>query len=340
MKVIECHGTPREIGRQTGEALREEIQTHLSHYPGPHGAAWEARVTTFVAVMQRWMPEELDEMHGMADGANVLPAAIYNLNFDNYPDDLTMRECCTNLVFSAGPDGPLLGKNNDCNSGEEDQRPKCLRIVRPLNGIPTATFIYAGWVTSGDAMNAEGVAIGHSSVGSVFQQSDQHAPARIWVGYALRHSRTTEEFVRMMAEIPLRGKGYSFVCVDRAGSACSLEAPCPLVQVRRPDSARGICCVNSYLLPQLAEADRRDPAAKRNALVRAAWLNAQLMADAPTDLARMHAILRHHGDPSICRHGGDDMSLTEFSYLAIPRDSRLRYLHGHPCEGTYRDMIL
>ena len=52
-------------------------------------------------------------------------------------------------------------------------------------------------VATTDGMNAEGVAVGHSSVGSIFQQSDHHVPIRLWAYECMLKSRSTEEFVRL-----------------------------------------------------------------------------------------------------------------------------------------------
>lgn len=339
MKVIECSGDPRQIGRQTGEALRDEIREHLALYPPPSGPEWERRLPAFVETTAAHLPEALEEMQGLAEGAHVPVEAIYGLNFDLYPDDLAVGAGCTNVVFLAGPDGPLWGKNND-GQAPGKQRPVCARIVRPRTGLPLVTFPFAGYVAIADGMNAEGLAIGHSSVGSVFQQSDRHVQILPWSCHALQHSRTTAEFVRRMASVPLRGKGYSYVVVDREGRACSIEAPCPLVQVRQPASPRGIFCVNCYQFPALAEADRRTPAGKAHALARHRFLDTVLAADGPRDVACLQALLQHHGSPGLCRHGEDDGLHTEYAMLGIPRQNRVLFCPGYPCRTPYRQITL
>ena len=139
----------------------------------------------------------------------------------------------------------------------------------------------------------------------------------------------------------MRGKGYSAVCVDRRGVACSLETPCPLLQVRRAASGPGhLHCVNCYQLPTLLEADRRKPDGKRNALARKAFLDAKLAEPLAFDVADMKAILRHHGKPSVCRHGGDDMSHTHYSMIGLPHSGRVLYVDAYPCEGEYAEVKL
>jgi len=338
MKVVECSGKPREVGQQTGEALRDEIRCCLEMWSRVEENEWAKRLPIYVEVMRKDLPDVLDEMQGMAEGADVAPEEIYLLNFPKYPDELGMGEGCTNVVFAAGPDGPIWGKNND-GGPPGKQLPVSARVIRPAKGIPVVEFPFCGMVGVGDGMNAEGVALGHSSVGSMFQRSDRHLPIRPWSHHALQHCRTAAELVEVMASRPLRGKGYSYVCVDRNGSMCSIEAPCPLLQVRHSENPRGAFCVNCYLLPALAQADRRNAQGKDDALRRKAFIEKELEKDLPTGLERMKSMLRSHGEPaSLCRHGGKDSSHTEYSVIGLPGQNRVLFYHGNPCRGEYEEI--
>ena len=131
------------------------------------------------------------------------------------------------------------------------------------------------------------------------------------------------------------------LCVDREGSLCSIEAPCPVMQVRRP--ARGAVhmnCVNCYQIKDLARADRRTPEEKRNAWARAHLLDRHLWQRSAFSLAAMKEVLRHHGDPSICRHGRLDEAVTTYSMIALPESGRVLFLEGLPCRGEYSEIQL
>lgn len=337
MKLVETSGDAMAIGRATGEALREEIRDHLARFPQrpEDKPAWEQRLPAFLETLKKHLPQVLTEMNGTAEGAGVSREDIYRLNQPMYPNSLVVREGCTNVAFAGGPDGPIWGKNND-GGRPDDRRPPCARLIRRDGAIPNVVFTFCGMVATTDGMNAEGLAVGHSSVGSVFQQSDRHVPIRLWAYEAMLQCRTTQDFVRFMSSRPTRGKGYSMVCVDRDGATCSVEAPCPIVQVRRPETNPGhTYCVNCYLSPALAEADRRKPEGKRNALARSRFFEQRLAEPLEFGLEDMKQILRHHGDPSICRHGDKDLSYTEYSMIGLPRCGRVLYLDGSPCCGEY-----
>ncbi len=344
MPIVSVAGSPRQIGRLTGEALREPIAAHLDilrslgNLPtDPEAPLWRERLPASIAVMQQLMPALWDEIEGTAEGANQPVAHIAAINMPFYGREFDL-DACSNVAFARGPDGPLWGKNND-GGVPGGELPIALRHVRPDHGIPYAAFVFSGWLGFGDGMNAEGLAMGHSSVGSVFQQSDHHVPVRMWAHQGLLSCRTAAEFRRHVASRPLRGKGYAWVIVDRHGDACSLEVPCPLVQVRRGSHAQGhVHCVNYYQLPTLAEADRRRPAEKSHAIERGRMLDRQLADGGDWDVAHMQRLLRYHGKPGMCRHGGHDMSHTNYSAIGIPAAGKLLHVLGTPCSVEYGEL--
>jgi hypothetical protein len=339
MKIVYARGSAREIGRQTGEALREEIRQHLEivrRHPLP--ANWSQRLPVFLAASQRHTPLVLAEMQGTAEGANLPEADIYRLNFPLYANDLSAGEGCTNIAFATGPDGPVWGKNND-GIAAQPRLPVCCRVVNRTGSLPLVVFTFCGLIATLDGMNAAGLAVGHSSVGSIFQQSDHHVGIRHWGYEGLLGCHTTAEFVRHMSALPCRDKGYSILCVDREGVTASLEAPVPLVQVRRPTTEPGhLNCVNCYQLPTLAEADRRDPAGKANALARAAFLEQWVATSTDFSAAAMQRLLASHEAPALCRHGVHEPSLTEYAMIGLPQRGEVRFRHGLACGGDYETL--
>ncbi|MFP4026646.1 MAG: C45 family autoproteolytic acyltransferase/hydrolase [Candidatus Brocadiia bacterium] len=341
MKIIEVKGEPREVGRATGEALREDIRKHLSMPCNERERPlWKRRRPVFERVMEETLPEVLEEIRGVSEGADVPYDALLRLNIPAYADDLNVGEGCTNVAFSEGPDGPLLGKNNDGLSRQQ-QRPICCRRITFPDRIPAVVFSFSGMVAVLDGMNAEGLALEHSSVGSVYQQSDSHVPIRLWGYRGMTSCRTTAEFHRHMISRPMRGKGYSILCVDREGTLRSFEAPCPLWQVRKPPSDVSFMnCVNCYQLPMLAEADKRSEEGKQNALSRVRFFEDQLRGKTGFDLGRMKSLLQHHDAPSICRHGQPDRGVTNYSYICMPAAAKILTVPGNPCKGHYAEVPL
>ena len=113
------------------------------------------------------------------------------------------------------------------------------------------------------------------------------------------------------------------------------------MQVRNPEpDARHMNCVNRYQLPTLADADRRSGSGKCNAKARQGFLGQSLSKLSDYSLVDMKAILRHHGDLSICRHGGTDDSHTEYSMIGLTQSRRVLFVDGNPCQDTYQEIQL
>ena len=168
MKVIEVSGLPREIGNLTGEALREEIREHLALFPpNIDNTVWAQRFPHFLETLKTCLPAVLAEIEGIAAGADISLDTIFQLNLPMYANELVVNEGCTNVAFSGGSDGSLWGKNND-GLAKDERRPVCARVIHRNDAIPMVNFTFCGMVATTDGMNAEGVAVGHSSVGSVF----------------------------------------------------------------------------------------------------------------------------------------------------------------------------
>lgn len=80
MPVIVVEGGPRERGRACGEALRTQIAACFDaidsagekdrKIPAEKFRAEFLKATSFVSAIARWTPDLLDEVHGLAEGAN------------------------------------------------------------------------------------------------------------------------------------------------------------------------------------------------------------------------------------------------------------------------------
>jgi len=349
MKIIEARGSHRALGEAIGEGLREEIRGHIEGFVLQTPEQLAGAVGINRKVLSSYIPKVLEQFEGMAAGAGVTLERILALNLaqgvvgaDPAPSG------CSNVVFAGGPDGPLWGKNNDGHyppattlpRQAEGRRPWAVLKLYPDDGIPALCVTFCGWLSGGDMMNAEGLAVGHSSVGSRLRQSPLQVPALQWLYWVLFRSRDVATFQRNVAMLPLYGKGFSMVAVDRRGALCAPELPCPLVQIRPPaPGAAAMHCVNHYQLPELAGMDRRNAEGKANSMARSRRLQ---QACDNGDHSRQHLqdILRQHGEGAVCRHGGADLSWTEYSMIGVTASATLMVAEGTPCDHPYETVRL
>lgn len=356
VNVVECRGTHRQIGRQMGEALREPIRESLAAYVPPETFT---RRAADIAALREAIRSELgrtwQQLQGLAEGANIRLEDVLAINLPFGPsrgplDDADTASqadnaggACTNVGFTGGPDGPLIGKNNDGrhppdpdgHAREDAARPFAVVKVYPDQGLPACFYLQAGWLSGSDAFNAEGLAIGHSSVGSRLQRGRRQMPIRPFLYEGLYLWRSAGELGRALCDRPTWGKGYATVVADAAGTLFSAEIACPLTQIRQPGDPAGptdaIHCVNRFQLENFLELDGRDPAGLRNADQRIASLNAALAADDRRDRGRMAEVLTLHAPGAVCRHGGEDLSHTEWSFITCCRERTARVCRGNPC---------
>ncbi|MHC4592165.1 MAG: C45 family autoproteolytic acyltransferase/hydrolase [Planctomycetota bacterium] len=329
LPFIDCVGAPRELGRQYGEQAAEAIHRNAELAPAtPEGyAVWAERC------LRATLPELWEELCGIAEGSNCPLDRVLAMNHA-LPWHEDWEQGCTSIAIAGGPDGPLLGKNND---GEADGKRFVIRRSRPQDGLPVLQVTQTGRLSGLDAFNAAGLAVSHTSVGSRFAKRGPAIDIRLWMLQLLRHCRSTVDLLKALEKppLPLTGKGYSIVAVDRAGSTVVIEAAVPVCCIRDHDSA--FCyATNHFITDELAQADGRTSEQKRISTYRLGYLDWVAAKEPPGGLEGLQRILRSREPWAPCRHGGPHVSHTLWSMIAQPRDRRLLVSSGAPDEQAFQ----
>ena len=150
MKVLTVGGTPHERGRAIGESLREDIQvvmekheqaieTRLGYSLKDYYAAFD-NYSAYLDAVKKWAPDLLEEVWGMAEGANVEPERTFRYQlmdedwfFDNYHYAPQARIHCKCTSFGVANQKGLptyAGQNMDIMSYAEGHQ-VLLRIQYP-----------------------------------------------------------------------------------------------------------------------------------------------------------------------------------------------------------------
>ena len=78
---VECHGGPREMGRQYGEQAREGIVANLEKYAQLKDPAAARRSAAVIRrLLAERLPEVLAEIEGMAEGSKTDPDRLLLFN--------------------------------------------------------------------------------------------------------------------------------------------------------------------------------------------------------------------------------------------------------------------
>jgi len=330
---IVCRGTPAACGEQYGEAAREWIRREAENFALPGGADGTER--RFAARARRsletFAPEVLEELLGIARGSGVPAETLLAMNVWESVGKDEMPDRCTTFLLGHSDRGTVVAKNNDGAEHERERCPFLLREVRPDRGIPFLQVTYAGWLSGLDMMNAEGLANTHGSVGSVFLRDGMRLDIRLQCYRLMRECRTVEEFRRRLPEVPLTGKGFTVAVADPSGDNAIIEAAVPKVVTR----ARRVgfdFAANLYHAPELDGCDARTPEGRLLNRRRREFLE---KLSPPRTVEELKAIMAAHGAAAPCRHGGENVSTTFWSMIALPEERRLLLAPEAPCRCGY-----
>ncbi|WP_067140625.1 C45 family autoproteolytic acyltransferase/hydolase [Microtetraspora malaysiensis] len=177
--LVQISGTPRERGRQYGEAARDKIDKAVEWYAHSFaqkaGLPW-ASVTEqtqgWVPLIEAYHPEILDEVRGIAEGANRTFHEILALNgrgemHNGNPFAASEEECSSFAVLAeASGDGRVYcGQNWDwqCATAETVMM---LRIEQP--GKPTIIMQVEAGQVGRQGANSAGIALNANGLGPRF----------------------------------------------------------------------------------------------------------------------------------------------------------------------------
>jgi isopenicillin-N N-acyltransferase-like protein len=341
LRLVECRGTPREMGRQYGEQDREAIRHNVEFFTAKrwNPEAGRAFARTTRRLLRERLPDVLDELEGIAEGSGTDADRVLSMNqVDTFgPEWLE----CTPLAVAKTDAGPIVAKNNDgtpharFGAGTPETYSYVVRRCSPARGFPMVQVTYSGWLSGLDAMNAAGLANMHASVGSQFDKSGPRLDIRLWAYQLMKQCATARSFLDGLANAALTGKGFNVVVADRAGHTVVVEAAVPLIAWR--DSGKPfVYSTNHYVTAALRNSDARSPEAKEISVRRLGYLSWVEETRTPRTLPDVQALLSSHEPWAPCRHGGVGVSHTEWTMIALPQKGEVLVAPGPPCKTPYQ----
>lgn len=160
LSVVECAGTARDRGRAHGEELRwlirEGIDRWTASIASTQGGDPDRYLTDFLAstgylaTITAWTPALLDEIHGIAEGADqpFERVMVYNLLDEEWAHAKARRHpapaCTVACVRPGGGSAPVMAQTMDIPS-LHDGTQAVLRL-QPEEGLEALVFTYAGMI--------------------------------------------------------------------------------------------------------------------------------------------------------------------------------------------------
>ncbi len=179
LRVLHCSGAPAERGAQQGEALRESIAEGVGRWLESigtrHGIDPDAyideflRKTAYRTSIERWTPELLLEVHGIANGAgqSVERMLVYSMLDEEwrYAQTRVASEApgCTAVgVRAEGGRPTLIGQTMDIPSLHDGTQ---VVVIHEEQGAPTQAVFTAAGMIGLMGVNSAGVGLVVNNLG-------------------------------------------------------------------------------------------------------------------------------------------------------------------------------
>ncbi len=359
MRFVRVSGTAYERGRQHGAACGDLIRRYVdllliqvnerrSSLPGqvdqsPAGSKVPSRLTLdvlreralwFVPLFEEYAKQQLDEICGVADGAEVAFADALLVNVRGEVARDVSGDGCTSFALApnttASGVGALLGQNCDVDP-EMDPLWVVLHIL-PDDG-PQILMLTFGGLIGYHGINELGVAHGANSVSvGRWQKGLPHYPFK----RLLLEQSDIASCITLARRIHFCSAA-NYVLADGNGDVVDLEIVPEQKGVHVIEPSEGVVVhTNHFLHPDLLSQDqlRHELPDSTGRLERFRELTARKYGQIST-ATLMTALADHQlGTTGICRH---HTLKTAASFIADTGQRKLHACRGNPCCNTYHE---
>jgi isopenicillin-N N-acyltransferase-like protein len=338
--LVRVSGTHREMGRQIGEACIENGRALFADAYQQLELTWEGaqiQARKYIPFAQERYPQYVEEMMGVAEGANVVfeDVAVVNAMEAVTMDALHLSRCTSMAVNDdrTADDHILMAHNEDWVPEDEDD-------VFIVHAVPKTEPPYLG-MTYGCLLpnigfNAYGIA---QMCDSVYPNDSRIGTPRVVVSRAVLASKSPDEAIRHMLSAQ-RAAGYNHLLVHESGELYSVEVSARKFAILYGEDGY-IVHTNHYVSPMMQSMEREpeDLVASRVRYFRARRL---IKREEYHTIKTLQAIQRDHVNfsNSICNHSIDASNPLdrEKTVNAMVIDLTAREMHiawGNPCENPY-----
>ena len=357
--VIEATGTHREVGRQIGEAGRELVawglDAYASRFEGLAGFGFTEAVERAHGYLKRaedYVPQTVDQLRGMAEGANVRFDHLVALNcseeFTCQADRCWPPEHCTSFGLVVD-ERPVAGHNEDWYP--EEIEAQTVRVVHITGRWSEAAYISVG--PAYDLPISGLTAAGFSSSGNTVYYRDERVgvPNNFLVATVL--CQPDLEHVKQLLTAAPRARGSNHLLCDKRGRVwdietsgerwAMIEGSPPPAEAATYGATALLAHTNHYVSPELVpgDASRSEGSRLRRERAELLLLEGLRAGRDPVEIGRR--LLSDHANEqfSICSHWQDDdpdpgQSVTTASMIWEPAEGRVHVALGQPCETEYR----
>ena len=280
-------------------------------------------VARYRAVVEEHLPWVVEELDGVADGAEIDRDAVFAASIEELASSSVAPVRCTDVAV-VEDDRILVAHTNDEDAEDGDD---AAAIEWRIPGEPvvfslgTGPWISVGWNDAGLSLTGNELAPNDERVG---------IPRLLQVRDTLTR-RTLDEAIDAVLH-PARASAYNWVLAHPDGGVLNIEGSATAAETTRPGPNGTLVHTNHYLCHSMRPY-QRDIDARRSERrqVRAEEL-------VRTERRDLRAILSDH-EGGICNHGDERGVKTVFWCVADVTAGEITYGRGNPCDSeaqTYR----
>jgi isopenicillin-N N-acyltransferase-like protein len=335
MKVVRVAGASYERGAQMGEAFATATARSVAfnrRYLAARTvdrAALESLLAPYLAAATEGTPELVEQLRGMADGAEQPFLDIFFANaFEEVygiveldtPAAAPLERCTCVVLRSAG--STLLGHNEQWYAGDDGSVGLVLDV--PNDGPAVLAPMVAGTLPL-VGLNEHGAAFGTMSLSA---NDERVGIPRALIARSVLDSRDRDDAYARASRAGRAG-GYSYLCAFAGRDSCVVESTATTAALLDITEH-----TNHALDPAVAAAACPPSTGSRSRLARAQVLAASV---APTVDGMAGLLADHEG--GICAHPdpaeGDDGTTILFSMICEPETRSMWLAAGHPCAISF-----
>ncbi|MCA9077960.1 MAG: peptidase C45 [Planctomycetaceae bacterium] len=335
---FEVAGPPRELGRQIGETMREQIRgfcaaaiEHVNRTVNISQASAIDVAQQSLSYAESYAPEMVEELRGTAEGAGVSLDDIMLLQVRNQlqPDE---REGCTSLA-AAGRSTRFVAQNWD-----NDPALDAFNVVltRRPDGKPAVTTIGQAGLIAYIGFNNKGIGL---CLNTLPAPSRRIGVPHYFIVRAILEADSLDDVTAAIRRAE-RAIPANIMLITPQGPA-DLEVTIDDVRVLRSTDATPVTHTNHCLHPDLLPINEQFPELiqSHDRIHRIGELLNSNSEGVSVEMVKQ-GLSDHQDHPrSICRHPNDDPThgfwTTVFSVIIEPGEQRMHITRGTPCNLPY-----
>ncbi|REJ87790.1 MAG: peptidase C45 [Planctomycetota bacterium] len=329
-------GPPRELGRQLGEAAREQIvgfcEAAMANVNRTVKISREAAMraaANAIPHVEQYAPHILEELRGTADAAGVTLEDLMLLQVRNQlqPEE---SACTSFSIAGAGRTGDIVAQNwdNDPNLDEFT-----IVLTRRPEGKPALTTVTQAGLVAYIGFNDAGIGLCLNSLPA------PKATAGVPHYFTVREIYESDSLDGAVQAVRRATRVIpANIMLSTPQGPADLEVTINDVHVLTPNGSDKVTHTNHCRHPELIAINDQFPELIQSH-DRQARID-ELLSAADSVEGAQAALKDHQGHPrSICRHPNDDAEtgawVTVFSVVIEPRQQRMHLTRGTPCDHPY-----